>query len=154
MAQSLLSGERMSQSNDRTPVPTVAKFVPIADVMTRDLVTARADTTTARIVELLRRKHVGCVPIVDDLGRPIGIVTKLDIVECMGDGRMTARELMMPFAFTLGASATVAQAAAMMSKEAMHHVLVVNDDRTLLGVVSTLDIARWLAQNDGLLERS
>jgi CBS domain-containing protein len=122
--------------------------------MSRDLVTARADTTTDRIVELLRRKHVGCVPIVDELGRAIGIVTKLDIVECMGEGRTTARELMMPFAFTLGASASVAQAAAMMSKEALHHVLVVDDDRTLLGVVSTLDIARWLAQNDGLLARS
>jgi CBS domain-containing protein len=128
--------------------------VPITDVMSRDLVTARAETTTDQIVELLRRKHVGCVPIVDALGRAIGIVTKLDVVECMGDGRTTARELMMPFAFALGPSASVAQAAAMMSNEALHHVLVVDHDRTLIGVVSTLDIARWLAQTDALHERS
>src|SRR5262249_458272 len=105
------------------------------------------------IVELLRKKHVGCVPIVDDRGRAIGIVTKLDVVECIGDGRTTARELMMPFTFRLGPRATVAQAAAMMSREPLHHVLIADDDRPRPGVVSTLDIARWLAGNDGMLDR-
>ena len=55
----------------------------------------------------------------------------------------------MPFAFTLGPRASLAQAAAMMSTEALHHVLVVDDDRTLVGVISTLDITRWLARDGG-----
>lgn len=147
--------------NDHTPtiaspldaerVPTIAGLVPITQIMSRRLVTARPELPAERLVELLRDRHVGCVPVVNDNGRPIGIVTKLDIVECLHDGRPTAREIMMPLAMTLDEHTTVAQAAATMSTEGIHHVLVVNEDERLIGVVSALDIARWLARNDGLV---
>ena len=47
--------------------------------------------------------------------------------------------------------ASVAHAAAMMSLEDIHHVAIVADSGLLLGVVSSIDIVRWLAANDGLL---
>jgi CBS domain-containing protein len=56
----------------------------------------------------------------------------------------------MPIAMSLDAHATVGQAARVMSAERIHHVLVVDDDRRLIGVVSALDIVHWLARNDGL----
>jgi IMP dehydrogenase len=106
--------------------------------------------STDRLIELLRDQHVGCVPIVNEAGRAIGIVTKLDVVECMKEDRPTARDLMMPIAMSLDAHATVGQAARVMSAERIHHVLVVDDDRRLIGVVSALDVVHWLARNDGL----
>ena len=130
-------------------VPTIADLVPITDIMTRDVVTARPDESARSITEKLRR--VGCVPVVDDWERPIGIVTRLDVVECLDDERATARELMMPLAMSLDTHATAAQAAALMTLEGIHHVLVVDEDRELVGVVSTFDIARWLARNDGYI---
>ena len=39
----------------------------------------------------------------------------------------------------------MSRAAKLMSAEGFHHVLVVDGERTLVGVVSTLDITRWLA---------
>ena len=58
---------------------------------------------------------------------------------------------MMPLALTLGEHATVAQAAALMSLEDVHHVPIVADSGRLIGVVSTFDIVRWLATNDGFV---
>ena len=123
-----------------------ADLVAITEIMSRTLVTARPDDTVETVTARLREHHVGCVPIVDGENRPTGIVTKLDLLECGAASRATAREVMMPLAMTLGAQATIAEAATLMSREGFHHVLIVDQDRALIGVVSTLDLARWLAQ--------
>jgi CBS domain-containing protein len=127
-------------------MPTVdTDAVPITAIMTRATITARPDASVESLVALMTHHHIGCVPIVDEADRPKGIVTKLDLIECGGDGRVTAREVMMPNAMTLPADATLAGAASLMSNESVHHVLVVDSERTLMGVVSTFDITRWLA---------
>ena len=119
--------------------------VPITQVMTRTPITARATSTVPALVALMTEHHIGCIPIVDDEDRPTGIVTKLDLVECRDDGRGTARELMMPHAMFLQETATVAHAANLMATEGIHHLLVVDGRRALVGVVSTFDITRWVA---------
>lgn len=120
--------------------------VPITDIMTRATVSARPDAPLETVIELMTHHHIGCVPIVDDLGRPTGIITKLDLLECRDDGRTTAREVMMPNAMTIPADATLARAATLMAAESIHHLLVVDGNRALVGVVSTFDITRWIAQ--------
>src|SRR4051812_38213494 len=122
--------------SDEISIPTIAGLVPITEIMSRALLTAHPDAPTAEIVEMLRDKHVGCVPIVDRDGRPIGVITKRDILECSGEARGTARELMMPIALTVGERATVAQVAGLMSTETIHHILVVDEGAALVGVVS------------------
>lgn len=128
--------------------PTIADKVPVTAIMTRDVVCARPDLSVDALKQLLVRNHIGCLPIVDDRGRPVGIVTKLDLVEREGGG-LTAAEVMMPLAITLNTHATIAHAAAMMAIEDFHHLMVVGADHVLVGVVSTMDIVRWLAKNDG-----
>ncbi|MBV8761285.1 MAG: CBS domain-containing protein [Deltaproteobacteria bacterium] len=118
--------------------------------MAHDVVCARTDLNVDALTDLLVRNHIGCIPIVDDRGQPIGIVTKLDILERKPNA-ISAGHIMMPLAITLNQHATIAHAAAVMSVEGFHHVMVVATDHTLLGVVSTMDIARWLARNDGFM---
>jgi len=119
--------------------------VAVSDLMTRTPITAPPTTSIDAIAELMTQHHISCIPIVDDARRPTGIVTKLDLIECRAAGRTTAREIMMPHAMTLPATATLATAASLMSHEGFHHVLIVDAERALLGVVSTFDIARWVA---------
>jgi CBS domain-containing protein len=136
---------------ERSPLPrtpTIADRIPVTAIMTRDVVCARAELSLAALKELLIRNHIGCVPIVDDRGRPKGIVTKLDLVESEKPA-LSAGDVMMPLAITLNTHATIAHAAAMMAIEDFHHLMVVSSDHMLVGVVSTMDIVRWLARNDG-----
>lgn len=128
--------------------PTIADKIPVTAIMTRDIVCARPDLSVGALKDLLVRNHIGCLPIVDDRGRPKGIVTKLDLVECK-ESALTAAEVMMPLAITLNTHATIAHAAAMMAVEDFHHLMVVGSDHVLVGVVSSMDIVRWLARNDG-----
>lgn len=122
-----------------------AETVPITQIMTRSIVTAKADATVESLIELMTQHHVGCIPIVDEHDHPKGIVTKLDLIECRGDDRATAREVMMPHAMVISPEASVAKAASLMSSEQIHHLLVVDRHRSLLGVVSSMDITTWLA---------
>ena len=128
-------------------------LVRITQIMSQRLVTAKPDLPAASLMALFRDQHVGCVPIVDDRGHPIGIVTKRDVVECLSDERPTARDLMMPRTISIGADATVGQAADTMTREDIHHVLVVDRERKLIGVVSTLDVARACAHPTDYLVR-
>jgi CBS-domain-containing membrane protein len=131
----------------------------IRGVMSHDLICARGDLQIAAVLALMLRHHIGCLPIVDERRRPVGVITKLDLVEqidaamrCAGGGcampsdlvARTAEDVMMPLALTLDTTATVVHAAAMMTSEDTHHVLVVDDTRTLVGVVSAKDIVRWV----------
>ena len=133
-------------------VQTGTDQVPIDEIMTREVVCARGDFEAEALSELLLAKHIGCIPIVDERGRPTGIVTKLDLIGRDLPG-LTAADVMMPLAITLNTNATVAHAAAMMSAEDFHHLMVVDQDGVLAGIVSTLDVCRWLARNEGFLAR-
>ena len=132
-------------------IPTIADIVPITEIMARDVTCARGDFDAARVAELMLRAHVGCLPVVQHDGRPIGMITKLDVLEQQGSSHAarTADQLMMPLTIKVNEQATVARVAALMAAEDIHHVLVVDFEGQLVGVVSTMDIVRWLARNDG-----
>ncbi len=132
---------------------TIADTVPITRIMSPQVVCARPDLGLQAVIEIMVRERLGCLPIVDERLHPLGMVTKLDIVEHLvgpPDRVMPqVSDVMMPFAITLDEDATVAHAAALMASEDMHHVMIVSD-RRLIGVVSTMDVTRWLAGNDGM----
>ena len=139
-------------------VPTIADIVPLTEIMSRDMTCARRDLDADRVAELMVLDHIGCVPVVEEPGRPVGMITKLDLVERLvtrdgvraeGLGMQTAATVMMPMSIVLNERATIAHAAALMANEDIHHLCVVDMDGRLIGVVSTMDIVRWLARNDG-----
>ena len=146
-------------------IPTVAGIVPVADIMTRNVICALAELSIESVVDLLVNRHIGCVPVVDAEGCPIGMITKHDLVAPMANrveaadqspawwelAPRTAEEAMLPLALVLDERATLARAAALMAAEGLHHLPIVSARGRLVGIVSSLDIVRWLARNDGVL---
>lgn len=166
----------------RLPVsrPSVADRIGVEEIMTRRVLSATLEVGVDTLTSMLLENHIGCVPIVDAKHRPIGMVTKHDLVQFhyTKDGNeevvvahrkaqaqpeeepglhrffvdaSTAADVMLPLAITLSERATVAHAAALMAIEGIHHIPVVDLQGKLIGIVTTMDIARWLARNDGYL---
>jgi CBS domain-containing protein len=129
-----------------------AARIPVTEIMTRHVVCAFPDLEVGALLEVMIGQHLGCVPVVNERGQPIGMVTKLDIVEHLaappGERVPRVGDLMMPLAITLDDTATIAHAAALMASEDMHHVMIVSD-RRLVGIISTMDVTRWLADHPG-----
>jgi CBS domain-containing protein len=160
----LIQSNRM-RAAESPGVPTIAGLVPVTEIMTREVVCALADLPIKSVLDLLVNNHIGCVPIVDDDGCPIGMITKRDLVAPLANrvataeespawwalAPRTAEEAMLPLAFTLDERATVVQAAALMAIEDLHHVPIISAKGRLVGVVSSLDVVRWLARNDGIV---
>jgi len=55
--------------------------------------------------------------------------------------------------FALPEDATLSQASALMAYEGIHRLPVTCAEGKVVGIVSTLDILRWLAEQDGYLVR-
>ncbi len=68
----------------------------VADVMTRDVVTASPDTPLHEIAALLESKMIKRVPIVEN-GRLVGIVSRANLIQAVASGR---KELELPLSDT------------------------------------------------------
>jgi CBS domain-containing protein len=143
---------------DLPRMPTIADTVPLSEIMSRELTCVSRDTEANRVIELMLAHHIGCIPVVDAPGYPVGIITKLDLVEHLFSNEnlsaQSAGHVMMPMAIALDEHATIAHAAALMAMEDIHHLFIVGSDGCLIGIVSTMDIVRWLARNDGFAPSS
>jgi CBS domain-containing protein len=119
--------------------------------MSPRVVCVRADLGTDALTEMLFALDLRSVPVVDDQGRPIGVVSRSDLLR---HGRTDVAadlvgDVMMCLAFSLPETATLSRAAAIMAYEGVHQIPVVASDGKVVGLISSLDIVRWLAQRDG-----
>jgi acetoin utilization protein AcuB len=62
--------------------------MPVRDWMTPDPVVVRADAAVAVAVDLLRTRKIRHLPVVDETGRLVGIVTDRDLRQLVFDPRM------------------------------------------------------------------
>lgn len=145
---------------------------PLASIMTRHVVCVRPEIAIETVAQIMLDEGIGSVPVVDRADRLIGIVTKTDILragwegaawELTDDGdeprasgfhteplpRAVVGEVMTPFVFTLPTDAPIARAAALMAHEGIHRLAVVSHDGTVVGVVTSSDVIRWVAQRAG-----
>jgi CBS domain-containing protein len=127
--------------------PTDGDRTPLSAVMSADIVCVSPDLPIEQLVALLVDRGFGGVPVVDPHGKPIGVVSKSDLIAGAHTGLV--RDIMMPIAFTMPESASLSHAAALMAYENIHRVPVVAADGTVVGIVSSMDIVRWVAEQDG-----
>jgi CBS domain-containing protein len=55
----------------------------VADVMTRDVISAALDTPLRDIAGLLEKNHIKRVPIVDEEGKVLGIVSRANLIQAL-----------------------------------------------------------------------
>jgi CBS domain-containing protein len=124
---------------------------PVSRIMTRKVTCVRGDMSAAEARARMLSRGVSGLPVVDNWGRAIGVVSKTDLVEheVTASSQKTVNEIMMPMVFALGQEMSIGQAAALMAYEGIHRVIVVDDGGYLVGVVSSLDLARWLGWHSG-----
>lgn len=136
----------------------------VADLMTTDVVCVGPDCGLDALAALLVRRCVGGVPVVDETGRLLGVVSKTDLVRARGEEAPDAcaaafdpgvvarpppsvvRDIMTPLAFTLQEDAPLRTAAALLVYEGVHRAPVVSRGGRLVGILSTLDLARAVAE--------
>ena len=156
----------VKKATRKPAAPETAEVTRVSRIMSRDVVTVRAGTSLESVVELMLNQGLSRVPVVDEEFRPVGIVSKTDVVEEEHDredlqevplkgetqrGFHVHREgavvddVMTKTVLTLDESDTVERAAEVMVSKHVHGLPVVDSNRELAGFVSTMDVLAWLA---------
>jgi CBS domain-containing protein len=112
-----------------------------ADIMTRDVMIARPDTPTDELAGLLAFHNVSGMPVLDEAGAMIGIVSEADV---LGKRGATVGEIMTSEVVSVAEGAPIEQIAALMAQKKIKRVPVARDG-ALVGMVSRADIVRALA---------
>ena len=118
------------------------------DLMSPQVVVAKENTNAEQISARLLAGEFNGVPVVDDKGAVIGIVTALDILKAMQDGNkklntMLARDIMTPNPSTVKKDTPIEEIIRILvEKEIVLVPVVEGNNNKLIGVVARLDILR------------
>jgi CBS domain-containing protein len=143
------------------------------DVMTRDVVSVIPDTPVRKIASLLVEHRIGAVPVIDDGGAPIGIVSESDLIrpdrgareawrrswlEILAEGEplapellawldsqnRSARAVMSAPVITVNQETDLREIAEILTTRRIKRVPVVTDGR-IVGIISCADLVRALS---------
>jgi acetoin utilization protein AcuB len=142
---------------------TKPRTMTVGDVMTRQPAVAALDTPVREAAALMQNKVVGHLPVVDDAGHVLGIVTDRDLrhaafvpalAEQVGwePHRVKAprvRDVMSWSAVTTREDAPLVQAALLMFQRRIGSLPVVSEGR-LVGIVTERDVWKGLRKEQRL----
>ena len=140
-----------------------------ADVMVSNVITVRADTPVEEIAATLLDNRISAVPVVDDAGRVVGIVSEGDLIhrveagterhrswwlQLVADNKMLAHDFIMSHArkaadlmthpvVTVGPDTPLGEIAALLDKHRIKRVPVVSGGK-LVGIVSRANLIQAL----------
>lgn len=102
------------------------------------------------VAKLMIKNRVGSVVLMDGDEKPVGIVTERDLLKKVSASNKPAnsiavKNIMSSPVITIKAFDSIETAAAVMAKNKVKRLVVLEDDGSLAGVLSATDIARKLA---------
>jgi len=144
----------------RAPAPgctcSSAARVAVCTLMSQATICVSPDLALTELHELLLSRAIGGSPVVEEDGTLLGVVSKTDLLRHLAeatdprdDEPATVADVMTPFAYRLPDTAPVSQAAAYMAYKRIHRLAIVSASGQLVGVLSSLDVMRWLGEHDG-----
>lgn len=154
-------GSRNGASATPDAGPLADASVPVADCMERDVLYVREGMRADAVAAYLRGHDAAEAAVVDQMGRPTGLVTLADLQRqagspandgaAQGDAAASASgqmpcvaDAMGPVITTIPASAPVLQAAAVLADGQVQRLFVVGTDGVLTGCFTASHLARWV----------
>ena len=126
----------------------------VSEIMSeKEIVTAVADTgkSAQDVAQIMVKKKVGSVIIINKKGNPIGIVTERDIVKrvCLKDvaaSRIKLEEIMSAPLISIMSYDSIDTASRVMVKNNIKLLAVLEEDYRIVGLLSVTDVTRRLAK--------
>ena len=119
----------------------------IQSIMTPNPTCCRPNQSLREVATLMADNDCGQIPVVDEQGRPLGVITDRDIaVRAVAKGAdvstATASDFMTSPATTVTEDSSLDQVAKRMEDQQIRRVIVVDGRGAISGIVAQADIAR------------
>ena len=116
------------------------------DVMSVNIVAAKENATAIEIATRIVTGAFNGIPIIDDHGKPIGIVTTIDLLKAVKQGKslenITAKQIMTSDPAVIYQDASIEEIIDILYRKGIDMMPVVEEDGRLIGLVSRQDILR------------
>ena len=170
------SSEKIRATNLRLDDSNGERTMTVAaDLMTTDVLTVKPDMPIGAVARLILEHRVTALPVVDEDGKLVGIVSEGDLVRCSkmkrgahrswwlnlmtgvttehddilsGSDRLV-EEVMSKDVLLASERESLARLVELLSRRRIKRLPIVRNDR-LVGIVSRVDILRYLAGHRGL----
>ena len=123
------------------------------EVMTKNLVCCLPNDMVAKVAQLMKRKDIGPVPIIENeqTKKLVGIVTDRDLaLKIVAEGRdaksTKAEEVMTRKVVTCRGEDDVQKALDAMSEHQLRRIPVVDNDNKIVGIIAQADVATRVDQ--------
>lgn len=123
----------------------------VAEVMTRDVVTVPVDGTIVEAAELMKKHDIGFLPVIaDDI--VVGVVTDRDLVvrgmcERANPYLTAVRSVMSTMPVWCYAHDVLTDAAEILADNRVRRLVVVNEEKRLVGLLSIDDLAAKMSSD-------
>jgi acetoin utilization protein AcuB len=138
----------------------------IANWMTKDVITLTPETSMMKASKLMKEKRISRIPVVDDKGVLLGIVSDRDVKDASPSKATTLdmhelyyllseiklKDIMTKKVVTLRPGDTVEQAAVLLLENNIGGMPVVDEANKVVGVVTDSDIFKVLIRITGVME--
>ncbi len=119
-------------------------MVSVKKIMTRNPISVEMNTTAREVADIMKSKKVGSLLVVQG-DKTVGIITETDIVRrVIGEDRIPyitpCSQVMSAPVLTISPEASVYEAQDMMDKHHIRHLLVVDEEESVLGLISIRDL--------------
>ncbi|WP_457615394.1 IMP dehydrogenase [Methanopyrus sp.] len=124
-------------------VKEVRRVKNARDVLQRDVVTISPNESVKRAVELMEKYDVGGLPVVDEEGKVVGIITRRDVGLLSEEeiGELDVKSVMTEEPVVIEEGEDLEERALrVMREEKIERVPVVDDEGRLLGIVTAKDV--------------
>jgi len=148
-------------------------MLKVKDIMTKDVLTATLETTVVEIAGIFSNRHIRALPVLDESGDLIGIVTETDLIEQDRNlhiptvisifdwviylesdkqfekelKKMTGRvvgDIYSTDVITVSPDTSIADVADLLSSKKIYSLPVV-EGKKLVGIISRIDLIRSMA---------
>jgi predicted transcriptional regulator len=125
----------------------------VRDIYHKGVIFCKPETPLQEVVRVMADTEIHAIMVAEREGAPpLGVVSHMDTITHYGEDltAIQARDVMTSAVISIQEHATVKDAAKKLLESDIHRLLVVDDDDTPLGILSTTDIiremrgARWV----------
>jgi len=124
----------------------------VNDFMRKRLITIEESASVQEAANRMKDKNVSSLVVVDEIGRPLGLITERDLVRkvCIHDistSKLIIKEIMSSPLITIDSNSSASEAADMMLRNNVRHLLVVDSKSSEgldkpIGIVTPLDFTK------------
>jgi CBS domain-containing protein len=154
---------------------TVKADLRARDVMVAEPVCVEPSTTVRQLARIFEENEISGAPVVDQEGRVVGIVSKTDLIRRCSEGSLDlppaylcevlgedsdedsevipetlvcVQDFMSEDPVSVRLSTPVGHVARLMVEQHIHRVVVTDDERFPLGIITTMDLLRAFPANE------